>query len=212
MDRLAEKFPHRFVIVREEALQQWILASDYINVWVSTAIVDVYLAQKPCSVVWPIAPPEDSIPITMDGVETVSSYEIFAERNHGCVDGEFPIAQSKLHYYYNVDCPVPAYLQIADLVQQLLHEALTSCGKSKFTWKRIFTKRFILQVYLSFFAKHKIRFSNVFPVYRKKLREQEDIVLRDDDIFFTKREKDICKRIRAKISQGNGESGTCQKF
>lgn len=199
MQKLTEKFPKRFLIVKEETLQQWILVSDYINIWISTAIIDVYLARKPCSIIWPIHPPEDIIPVTMDGVDVIKSYEEFASRNHSAVFETFPIEESKLDNYYNILDKIPAYLHISDFVQELLKRKFPVCGKSKFNLKRLFSKHFALQIYLSFFAKHQISLSKLFGSYCKKLKEQEDMILRDGDIIFTNLEKDFCKRIYRKI-------------
>ena len=199
MRELTERFPKRFLIVKEETLQQWILVSDYINIWISTAIIDVYLARKPCSIIWPVHPPEDIIPVTMDGVDIINSYEEFASRNRSVAFERFPIEESKLDNYYNILDKSPAYLHIADFVQELLKKKSPICGKSKFDLKRVFSKHFVLQIYLSFFAKYKISLSKFCGIYREKLKEQEDMILRDGDITFTNLEKDFCKRIHKKI-------------
>jgi len=47
MEQMREKFPGRFVIISSEPLQNWILAADTVDLWISTAIVDLWKAKSP---------------------------------------------------------------------------------------------------------------------------------------------------------------------
>lgn len=197
MERMNKKFPGRFVIISSEPLQNWILASDTVDLWISTAIVDLWKVKKHCRLLHPVAPPEGFVPVTMDCSAAIHTYEGFKQAHRENPDGKgepFPGKKEELERYYLADS-VPSYQKICDRVEELLRKAPPSAVRSKFTLGRLMSLHHIRQMALAFFAFCHVRPSRFSPVFRNKLRRMEDIALEEQNVFFTDSEKKACQKI-----------------
>ena len=137
---LAEKHAN-FHVIFEYSVRQWIVAADDILIWMSTAIAEVYFAQKGCHVVRPQPIPHEFDPVIYQGAAALTSYEALEEAL-GAPHGSFPIAKEVIEGYFD-PAPQPAYLRMADLLEQVLREPardhpFDSEFKPHFNWLKFF--------------------------------------------------------------------------
>lgn len=137
---LAEKHAN-FHVIFEYSVRQWIVAADDILIWMSTAIAEVYFAQKGCHVVRPQPIPHEFDPVIYQDAAALTSYEAL-EAALGAPHGSFPIAKEVIEGYFD-PAPQPAYLRMADLLEQVLREPardhpFDSEFKPHFNWLKFF--------------------------------------------------------------------------
>lgn len=109
----------RFLIIPEESVKQWILASDYVFTTCSTAIAEVFYANKPCSIMKPLlgeGPPEMSIYLKARVCGRIE--DVMYEIEHP--DLGFPIADNVIAYHYGENSDEYAYKKVADLLETVL--------------------------------------------------------------------------------------------
>ena len=106
---LAEKHAN-FHVIFEYSVRQWIVAADDILIWMSTAIAEVYFAQKGCHVVRPQPIPHEFDPVIYQGAAALTSYEALEEAL-AAPHGSFPIAKEVIEGYFD-PAPQPAYLRM----------------------------------------------------------------------------------------------------
>lgn len=214
MEDMAREFSGRFVIISSEPLQNWLLVSDIVDNWISTAIVDLWKLKKPCFLIHPLPPPEGFVPPTMDCNAAICTYEAFeaAHREGAGIQGRpLPVKEEELAQYY-ADSAVPAYQAVADVVEALLQRSPISTVKSRFRLKNLASLHHFRQVALAFFAFFRIRPSRFIPLFRDKLRRLEDIAASGGDVFFTDSEIEFCKRINRTIKKIGAEGTICRKY
>ena len=110
LDALAKKRPNFHVIV----------AADYISIWMSTAIAEVYMAGKSCHILRPVPIEHEYDPVIYAGADYVTNYEQF-DQAMAQENPPFPIAKEVIEGYFDPS-PRPAYLRMADLLEQVYKE------------------------------------------------------------------------------------------
>ncbi len=173
---LLKKYPQKFFYISELSIQQWICVSEVINVWVSTAIAEVYAAGKMCNVVQPFMVPNRLKAPIYDICIPISTYEEFIEAQNQTVfnKDKFPISPKALDAYYYSD-DIPAYKRVCDLTQRLLERKHWKRVRGKFSFSRIFSRAFIYELYTSIYAKFNVKFSYVLPFRKKDFIRAEKI-------------------------------------
>lgn len=201
MVRMTQKYTGRFVIISEEPLQNWLIVSDVVDLWVSTAIVDLWKIKKPCYLIHPIPPPEGFVPVTMDGGTAIQTYESFEKAHReerGSAQGPFPWKEEEIGQYY-AESPAPAYRAVGDVIERLLRSERPAAIKSVFHLSSLASLHHIRQMALAFFACFRIRPSRFMPVFRRKLRRLEDTAIRDGDVFLTGSERESREKIKKAV-------------
>ena len=201
MVRMTEKFMGQFVIISSETLQNWAIAADIVDVWISTAVVDLWKMKKPCFLIHPVPPPEGFVPSTMDCRAAIQTYESFEKVHRNGWDAArdpAPWKEEELRNYY-AESSAPAYRAVGDVIERLLREKRPAAMKSSFHLTSLASLHHIRQMALAFFAFFRIRPSRFMPIFRRKLRRLEDTALRDGDVFITDSEKEFHKKIEKQL-------------
>ncbi len=120
LDELAKKRPN-FHVIFSDSVKQWIIAADQIFIWMSTAIAEVYFAEKNCRILRPVPIEHEYDPVIYKGAEYVTNYEDFAAAADAPDDRPFPIAKEIIEGYFDKD-ETPSYIRMADLLEQVYKE------------------------------------------------------------------------------------------
>jgi hypothetical protein len=108
-----------FHVIFEDSVKQWIVAADTITIWMSSAIAEVYFAQKSCHILRPQPIPHEFDPVIYKDAAYVTSYERFCDAA-GHQNPPFPIAPDVIDAYFDEDASAPAYKRMADLLENIL--------------------------------------------------------------------------------------------
>lgn len=109
---------HRnFHVIFAEGVKQWITAADSIFIWMSTAIAEVYFANKSCHVLRPSPIPHEFDPVIYKNSKAVATYEEFLQAAD-TQDPEFPISPDVIESYFDYS-ETPAYKRMADLLEDV---------------------------------------------------------------------------------------------
>ena len=119
LDALAKKRPN-FHVIFAGSVKEWIVAADSISIWMSTAIAEVYMAGKSCHILRPVPIEHEYDPVIYAGADYVTNYEQF-DRAMAQENPPFPIAKEVSEGYFDPS-PRPAYLRMADLLEQVYKE------------------------------------------------------------------------------------------
>ena len=116
LEQLATKHSN-FHIIFADSVKQWITAADNIFIWMSTAIAEVYFAQKSCHILRPVPIEHQFDPVIYKNAEYVTSYEQF-EQAAQQENPVFPIEKEIIEGYFDKS-DRPAYLRMADLLEDV---------------------------------------------------------------------------------------------
>lgn len=119
LEELTRKRPN-FHVIFADSVKQWIVAADSISIWMSTAIAEVYMAGKSCHILRPVPIEHKYDPVIYKGARYVTSYEEFCTAMAQS-DPPFPIRREVIEGYFDPS-PRPAYLRMADLLEQVYRE------------------------------------------------------------------------------------------
>lgn len=160
---LAEKHAN-FHVIFSDSVKQWIVAADRIFIWMSTAIAEVYFAGKSCGVLRPVPIEHEFDPVIYQNAAVIDSYEGFADMAaQGAAD--FPIAKEVIEGYFDKS-DRPAYLRMADLLEQVYREPprdqpFSLPFQPHFNWLKYFA---LLGIHVMFALKlHPKRFARIAP-------------------------------------------------
>ncbi len=113
---LAEKRPN-FHVIFADSVKQWIVAADQIFIWMSTAIAEVYFANKSCHILRPQPIEHEYDPVIYKNATCVTDYDSF-EAAANLENSDFPIAKEVIEGYFDKS-DVPSYLRMADLLEDV---------------------------------------------------------------------------------------------
>lgn len=199
IERLKKLFPNNFFCIRKENIQQWIYVCEYIDTWVSTAVVESFFMGKVCNIVQPVDALKDFQPVFMDKLRKINTYEEFVEaheKKNLFIEDE---CREMLKNYYAND-QMMAYEKICDWVEEIFSEGGYSDEnrRMKRVLKYIFSKHYLLSIYASFVLTFNIKFGKLIKV--SKLKEFEKRLARDGDIYddckFSVTDKEKLRKIR----------------
>ncbi|MEG1060586.1 MAG: hypothetical protein RSD35_07565 [Oscillospiraceae bacterium] len=118
LDEMKKRHPN-FHVITDYSVKQWVKVCDVILTWMSTSVAEIYFAKKSCLVLRPEPLFDDYDPVTYEGVDAIDSYNRLvcelAKSEH-----PFPIDSAQMQAHYDVDYDYPAYMRIADLLEQTL--------------------------------------------------------------------------------------------
>lgn len=111
-----------FHFIFKYSVQDWILNSDFINTWISTAIVECYSLNKVCNILRPVKIDEYmDIPFYINA-NHISNYELFKERNLSKENSDFPISYDEIKIYYDtIGYEGFFYKQICDYIEEMIN-------------------------------------------------------------------------------------------
>lgn len=113
-----EKKYQNFRMIKENSVKQWIKCSDKILTWYSTAAAEVFFSGKNCSILRPVAIPDELEVTIYHSAHMLTNVEdVF--RNIEEKDGDFPLNMDALNRYYQIENTNPVYIRICDLLEQV---------------------------------------------------------------------------------------------
>ena len=118
--KLEEKYDN-FHFIFKYPIQDWIYSSDYLNTWLSTSIIDVYLLNKKCNILRPVKlDPYFDSEIFVDAYH-IKTYDEFERENSQESQNSFPISKEVLlDYYNNIDDDKFVFKQLCDYIEEII--------------------------------------------------------------------------------------------
>ncbi len=113
LTKLSDKHAN-FHVIFNDSVRQWIVASDKIFIWMSTAIAEVYFANKSCHILRPQEIEHEYDPVIYKNAEYITAYNEF-EKAADSEDAPFPIEREVIEAYFDKN-DTPAYKRLADLL------------------------------------------------------------------------------------------------
>lgn len=209
--RMIESYPNQFLFIGEESIQQWILVCDTIDNWISTAIVEAFFAKKQAIVVQPMPVQKDFEPAVLDECKKIRTYDAFKMAQAGDQlfhEETFPVNKKIMNSYYKTEGPC-AYIQAADFIEKVYHLPAPAVGKSKFTWRTVFSKWFLFRIYRSVYAVTRLKFSWIALRFKntfRKLEVEVDKGYISGDVLVTKEDRKTCRKIKRYVYQIAGRN------
>lgn len=121
--RLAEMetaYPN-FHVIREYSVKQWAIAADHNYLWISTSLAEITAMGRACHILRPIPIPPDLEVENMRELPKITTLEGFLAAASADTDGEC-LTMTSMEPFYHYDPAVPAYIRVADTLEQILHE------------------------------------------------------------------------------------------
>lgn len=171
LEALAAKHPN-FHVIFSDSVRQWIVAADKIFLWMSTAIAEVYFAGKSCHILRPQPIEHAFDPVIYAGAQAITNYEDFARAtqattaapvNKAAFAENFPIARDMIEGYFDKS-DTPAYLRMADLLEEVYHNP-----PRDFPFSPPFKPRFNALKYLALLGVHALYAIKLNPVVFAKI-------------------------------------------
>ena len=129
LTELSDRYPN-FHVISEKSVKQWAKVSDRVNLWISTSNAEIASLGIDYSIVRPVPVDEAREVESMRDETFVESMEEFISLNTDILpmDTErIKERQQKLFHFYNYDDAKPAYVRIADYLEEVY---LSSNGQS----------------------------------------------------------------------------------
>jgi hypothetical protein len=117
LKKLEEKYPN-FVVISEESVKQWILASETIVTWMSTSIIEAYFAHKPCFIIRPVLFPLEKDMCIYKGATFISDEAEFLNITNTICENS--LSEKYIHQCYDVQRDIPSYIRLCDELERIL--------------------------------------------------------------------------------------------
>ena len=179
-----EKKYSNFHFIFKHPIQDWIVASDYINTWISTSIIDVYLLNKKCNILRPVElDPYFDVETFVDA-HHITTYEEFERENSKNSQNGFPISDEILSEYYNFSQDTFVFKEICDYIEEIINDDSYNRDFYKyspfidnllFIIKKIFNGR-ILSMFKNFFSRNESQKIVVDAIDYDKVNKLKKIV------------------------------------
>lgn len=198
--KMIKRHKNKFFVIDRLNIKQWILVSDVVTSWMSSAIVECYFAKKNCLVLRPegIFIPEEWDSLLYLNAETVTTYDKFQkiislqlknETNKEICD--FPISDDYICAMYEVS-DVPTYKKIVNVIEEY-KDSRRDVG-SKLTWNiKRFGYLYRNHVCFKIVGKRVYQFFNKYFNYSitdEKIREKFAVGLWESEVRQRKQNKE----------------------
>ncbi len=121
-DRLSEmqsKYKN-FHVISEHSVKQWVVVSDRVYNWMSTALAEVYFAGKGCGIIRPCPIEQEYDPVIYETAEFIDTQQKLLDDLKSDTD-IYPFDEQYLKSFYSVT-EQPAYERMSDLLVRVLEE------------------------------------------------------------------------------------------
>ena len=116
LQKMCEKFPGRFFVVRQESVKQWIYACDKVYSWFSTSAVEAYAFGVPCAILRPHELPRHRELEVYEGSEFITEYEVFRTSILEGVTNS--LKKEVFEQYYSLEDRL-SYERVADAIEDV---------------------------------------------------------------------------------------------
>lgn len=133
LKKLEEKYDN-FIVSTDYSVKQWILASDILVTWMSTAIIEAYFANKACFIIRPVDFPIEKDMCVYKDAKFISSEEEFLRiTKDSCKNS---LSEKYVYQCYGVDAVNPSYIRLSDSLETIIN------NQDKFPWDNKLIKKF----------------------------------------------------------------------
>lgn len=117
--KMCEKFPGRFLVIRQESVKQWIAVCDKIYSWYSTSASEAYAFGVPCAILRPLEMPRHRELEIYEGTSFVTEYEEFLRSTREGIRNT--LCKEVFDRYYSIEKRM-AFEQVADAIEDVLKD------------------------------------------------------------------------------------------
>ena len=174
----------RFRVIGDESVKQWIIACDKIYTWVSTSIAEIYASGKSCAILRPTEVPFDIDMTIYNGSKSIDKYDDFKRVFESDQTLPFPIEESRIRHYYDIDPERYTFERVCDVIEEVLKDdgySLSQPLKNPFG-KTIFNKYRFENAVKRYLAKSKLMNSIQRKDRFKNTKFRENL----DDVFYVR--------------------------
>ncbi len=135
---MANEYSESFKLISDYSVKQWILVSDILMTWYSTAAAEAFFSNKKVLILRPVSIiPEYEVTI-LNGTNNISTYEQFTQ----CLnEGSFSsLNEESIRLYYDVNAAVPTFARIGDAACQIAKNK-----NNAFPWDQVDLKKFMMR-------------------------------------------------------------------
>ena len=119
LQKMCEKFPRRFFVIRQESVKQWICVCDKVYSWFSTAAAEVFAFGVPCAILRPLEIPRHREVEIYEGTSFITEYEAFARSIREGITNT--LSKEVFERYYSIESRM-AYERVADAIEEVLKD------------------------------------------------------------------------------------------
>lgn len=164
LEKLVQKHAN-FHVIFAHSVKQWITCADEIFIWMSTAIAEVYFAEKSCHILRPYPISHEFDPVIYKNARYVETYEDMVQDIN--TKSTFPIAKDVIEGYFDYS-ETPAYIRMANLLEEVHNNPPRDFPFSEgytphFNWLKYFALWGIH--IMSFFKLDPVKFKNISPKF-----------------------------------------------
>ncbi len=124
LTEMQNKYQH-FHVISDHSVKQWVVVSDRVYNWMSTALAEVYFANKGCGILRPYPIEAEYDPVIYEQADYITDLEGFLNDVNSTMD-IYPFNEEFLKSFYSVTDRA-AYLRMSDLLERVHKE--TERGK-----------------------------------------------------------------------------------
>ena len=117
--KMCEKFPGRFLVIRQESVKQWIAVCDKIYSWFSTSAAEVYAFGVPCAILRPLEMPRHRELEVYEGTSFITEYEDFLRSIQAGITNT--LCKEVFERYYSIEGRM-AFERVADAIEDVLKD------------------------------------------------------------------------------------------
>lgn len=201
-----------FKVILELSVKQWIIVSDFISTWNSTAIVEAFFAGRNTFILQPYSIPDNLSYTLFQKMNMIQDYPTFYRAMMG-ESMELGLTDSIIEKYYYRDKKIPSYVMVCDVLENVYKKPefeWTIIQKWKY-WKSYKFKERIaiaLMKYNFLYQMYLWILDNIpFPVLKRRKEwlldrwKEEEIELKKRNAREVENVENIIKRIEQLLEQ-----------
>ncbi len=118
-ERLGEmqKQFNNFHVISDHSVKQWVVVTDRVYNWMSTALAEVYFAGKGCGIIRPYPIEQEYDPVIYEQADYISDLNTLL-KDLDASDDIYPFDEDFLKSFYSVT-EKPAYIRMCDLLEKV---------------------------------------------------------------------------------------------
>lgn len=155
-EKMAQNYEN-FRVISELSVKQWIVISDLVYAWNSTAILEAFFAGKNPMHLCPYPIPEDQCQPPLTQMRGITDYKTFSATVSGRLL-EQGLTREVVDPFYLVDDDKAAYIRVVDAFEEVYQDASYSfTGKQRKAYKRLYSaKERVIICFMSMSCLYKI--------------------------------------------------------
>lgn len=137
-EKMAQNYEN-FRVISELSVKQWIVISDLVYAWNSTAILEAFFAGKNPMHLCPYPIPEDQCQPLLTKMNKITDYETFSKSAFG-EQIDLGLTKEIVNPFYLVDEEKPAYVKVVDAFEEVYRDdAYAFARRQRRAYKRLYS-------------------------------------------------------------------------